>query len=138
MTEDPKEELNETYFQMQFLKEEGLFELAWFDRADETDAQSRKYFSVKLLPATFQQMTYDMVRMSKDFNLMQAKEFEERSNGSGRIGDLRIESAICGGNPAPELEYSEEKSEPIEGSPEESKEDKPRTTGEAEAVVQEV
>ena len=137
MTEE-SQEMSESFFEMKYLSEIGLFELAWYDRPNEEDKESRKYFSVRLLPETFQQMSSDMLKMVKDFNLKQALEYQEKIDGSGRIGDLRIESATCGGTPEVKLEHSEKENIGAEESSKESKEDQRGTTGETEEVIQEV
>ena len=131
------EEYAESFFQMRYLEEEGLFELAWFDRKEE-DKEERKYFSVRLLPHRFEEMSAEMVRMVKNYNLMQALKYQEKINESGRIGDLRIESATCAGSNPSKLENGDSEGVGTEKPPEESQEDQPRAAGATEEVIQEV
>lgn len=137
MDEDCKEckKEKESFFEMKYLKDEGFFELAWFDSVDGEE-EKHKYFSVRLLPETFQQMSYDMLRMVKDYNLMQAQKYQEKENERERSvgsGDCSGCCPSCLG-----MEDGEAQGVRVEGSCEKPQENNEGTTGEAEGVVPEV
>ncbi len=124
MTND--QERDECFFQMRYLEEEGIFELAWFDRKEE-DREERKYFSVRLLPHSFEEMSAEMVRMVKNYNLMQALKYQEKQD-----------ERIAAGSGTAELADGDSEGVGAEKPPEESAQDQPRATGETEGLVQEV
>lgn len=131
---DNNQDFTESFFQMTFLKEEGLFELAWFDTAEE-GTEKKKYFSVRLLPETFQRMSYDMLRMVKDYNLMQAQAFQEKENERG-IGNGGECSGCCPS--CLNLEDGNAQGVAAEGSCEKPAEDHQGADGEAQGIPQEV
>lgn len=126
--------MQESFFEMKYLENEGLFELAWYDRIDGED-DKHKYFSVKLLPETFQQMSYDMLRMVKDFNLKQAIKHQEKENerAIGGAGDC---SGCCPS--CLNMENGDTQGVRVEGSCEKSSQDHERANGEAKGISQEV
>lgn len=69
--------MQDSRFEMKYLEEESLFEMAWYDKKEEEEEQQR-FFSVRFTPETFEQMSYDMLRMVKDFNLKQALEHQKK------------------------------------------------------------
>lgn len=96
--QDTKEELTESIFEINYLKELGLFEMAWSQCARGSE-ERMKFFSVRLVPENFQKMSYDMLRMVKEFNLMQAQQYEQNqkeTENQKAIEDLQQQKPVEG------------------------------------------
>lgn len=89
----PNDEMHESFFEVSYLKEEGLFEMSWSQCSRGTDERI-KFFSVRLAPENFQKMSYDMLRMVKEFNLMQIHEYEMRKQDEAAVDSAPIAQQI--------------------------------------------
>lgn len=123
----PMVNLPNAYLRVNYDKPSGMFILTWLEASEEGSETEQKIFELTLLPETFQKLTADMVKIVKDFNLMQAKEFEEKENERRANGDSTAE-----------LENGDAESVGVEGASEESKEDNTRANDETQGVVPEV
>lgn len=117
----PMVNMPNAYLKVGYDKPSGMFIMTWLEASDDGKETEQKIFELTLLPETFQKLTADMLKVVKDFNLMQAQEFEEKEN------ERRArEQAV--------LENGETQSIGTEATSEEPTEDQPRATGETQGV----
>ncbi len=105
----PMLNLPNAYMKVIYNNESGMFILTWLEASEDGNETEQKIFELTLLPETFQKLTADMLKVVKDFNLMQAREFEEKEDER-----RRAETELADGN---------SQGVGSEGASEESKED---------------
>jgi hypothetical protein len=78
--EQPEDDL-EIFFQILYDEDDEMFHLQWLDKKPGSEGEIKKYFGIKMIPETFEEMANHLLKEVKNYNLMQAKKFLEKKNG---------------------------------------------------------